>query len=475
MPTSIKTTYQSPFTQTDLNNFRKQGDPLADEVIDAFADQYGASIQELAEKLQNMIRMPAEEDILEVVKRFFPDDKNIQNALEKYFTQAVALPDWVDSKKLELGGHVFQDHLFTGFMVLGCASLPVCYVCQPDVKVLSFTRRLIDDAPKRLVETSQMVTDVMSTGGLRIEGNQLVGKGVQSILKIRLIHASIRHLLLHKERLLAEHTHSHEFSTDNFLLAYVYDQIQDQCNWYGDSKPGNWDINKDGIPINKEAVAETLLTFSYLILRGLSQIGVKLRPELQHAYLHSWNIAGYVLGVDEQFLKEFNSFEKADVIYKQIMERRRGKTQDGILLQQSLLEVFSDNASRLIPFGRILHVRRLAKLVTSIFISKEAFNDLGLKLSLYDHFVRIFVWLGIRFFGMLVNWRWFRWLSDYMFGRISQSLWDWREELSDEAQAADPHKTHTHDKTGVCNPLIIPQHLVATSHLADDYVKQANT
>ncbi len=453
-------TITSPFTQQQLDEFRRKGDPLADEVIDAFAKQYAGSIQELAEKLQNMIRMPADDNMPAIINQAFPEDETIRKALEKYFTEAVKLPDWIDSDKLKLGGHVFQDHLFTSFMVLGCASLPVCYVCSPDVKVLGFTRRLIDDAPKRLVETAQMVTDVMSTDGLKIENNQLAGKGIQSILKIRLIHAAVRHLLLHKERLLAAHDHNNNIDPDNFLLAYVFDTFQDQYNWYGNNKPDTWNEAQDGIPINKEALAETLLTFSYLILRGLDKIGVQLDSRQQEAFLHSWNIAGYVLGVDEAFLKEFSTYQKADVIYNQIIQRRLGKTQDGVLLQQSLLEVFSDNAGRLIPFGRILHVRRLARLVTSKLISEQCYTALGLKLSLYDRFVRLFIWMGVRTFGWFVNHGWLRPIADYMFGRIAQSLWDWRADFSDN------HQKHTHDKQGVCNPLVIPNHLIKTSYLS---------
>ncbi len=457
---NITNTTPSPFTQEQLDAFRRQGDPLADEVIDAFAAQYGGSIQELAEQLQNMIRMPTDDDILVAISQVFPDDENICKALEKYFTRAVIVPDWVDAEQLKMGGNVFQDHLFTSFMVLGCASLPICYVCRPDVKVLSFTRRLIDDAPKRLVETAQMVTDVMSSGGLKIEGGHLAGKGVQSILKIRLIHASIRHLLVHKEKILAAHAHADDINPDNFLLAYVFDSLQEQCNWYGDSKPDAWNEAEDGVPINKEALAETLLTFSYLILRGLEKIGVHLNVKQQNAFLHSWNIAGYVLGVDEAFLKAFNTYPSADAIYNQIIQRRFGKTQDGILLEQSLLEVFSDNAGRLIPFGRILHVRRLARLVSSKLISEECYTALGLKLSLYDRIVRMFIWMGVRTFGWFVNHGWLRPVADYMFGRIAQSLWDWRADFSDGPK-------QSHNKNGVCNPLVIPNHLIKTSHLSN--------
>jgi len=469
------TSYQTPFTTEMLDNFRKQGDELADEVINAFAKQYHGSIQELAEKLQNMIRMPMEEDVIKVLNEYFPEDETIRNALINYFDKATIIPDWVDTQKLELGGHVFQDHLFTSFMILGCSSLPICYVCSPDVKVLGYTRRLIDDAPKRLVETAQMVTDVMSTGGLSVKGKNLSGKGVQSVLKIRLIHASIRHLLLHKEQLLEEHQHESNVNPNNFLLAYVYDAIQDQCKWYGDSKPDVWNDKVDGQPINSEALAETLLTFSYLILRGFKKIGVQLTTEQENAFLHSWNIAGYVLGVKEDFLKQFSNYQQTDVIYKQIIKRRLGKTHDGYLLQQSLLEVFADNGSRLIPFGRILHVRRLARLITSKLITTEAYKALGLKLSLYDHFVRILVWLGIKLFALLVNLKFTRPFADYMFGKISQSLWDWRADFSDEDESKpSDHKGHTHDKNGVCNPLIIPNQLIASSHLSE-VASEANT
>lgn len=475
--TNLSNQHKSPFTEEMLDDFRNHGDVLADDVIDAFASQYGSSIQELAEKLQNMIRMPDDRDIIDVTKEFFPDNENIQKTLQNFFSQAIQLPDWVDADKLALGGKVFQDHLFTGFMVLGCASLPICYVCRPDVKVLSFTRRLIDDAPKRLVETSQMVTDVLSTDGLKIENQRLVGKGVQSILKIRLIHASVRHLMVHKESLLAEHDHDSEVDSKNFLLAYVLDSVRDDCTWYGKSTPDTWDLSKDGIPINKEALAETLLTFSFVIISGLKKIGVRLTPEQQNAYLHSWNIAGYVLGVDEAFLKEFNTYENTEVIYEQILKRRFGKTEDGILLQQSLLDVFSDNASRLIPFGlgHILHVGRLARLVTSKLISTDSYNALGLKLSLYDRFIRMLVWMGVRAFGWCVNQGWLRPFADYMFGYISKTLWDWRSDFTEEQKSAQPAMKHTHDKNGVCNPLILPPDLIKSSFLSSTVSNEANT
>ncbi len=448
----------SPFTDEMLNNFRQQGDPLADEVIDVFASQFDSSIELLVEKLINMFSLPVEGEILEEINNHFPDDEQIQNALKKYFTQAVIVPEWVDSEKLVRGTHVFQDHIFSSIMILGCASLPTTYVCQPDTKVLGFTRRLINNAPKRLIETAQMVTDMMAENGLSIHENKLSGKGVQSILKIRLIHASVRHLMLHKEKLVSKHAQP---DSENYLLAYVYDSLQDQCNWSGHKKPDAWDVKTDGIPINNEALAIILLTFSYTILKGLKTIGVKLTPQNTEAYLHSWNVVGYLLGVDEVFLNEFTQYNKTEQIYEQIMDRRRGNSHDGVLLEQALLGAFSETARRTIPtpFAQLLHVKRVARLITSKLISKKSYTALNLELGFYDRIVRFFVWTGVRFFGFLVNYKFLRTLSNIVFSRIAKTLWDWRKDF--------PDKKQQHLKRGGHKPLIIPDTLVRTSYLSE--------
>jgi len=78
----------------------------------------------------------------------------------------------------------------------------------------------------------------------------------------------------------------------------------------------------------------------------------------------------------------------------------------------------------------------------------------------------------------LVNFKITRPFADYMFGRIAQSLWDWRADLEDDNEhshdSSNNHSKHTHDKEGVCNPLIIPHHLIASSHLSTS-TNEANT
>lgn len=452
----MTTPTQSPFTNEMLDAYRKQGDPLADEVIEAFASQHGSSIKELTDKLQDIARMPLRDEMHDVIHEQFPHDEVVCNALEKYYAQATLAPGWLNAEKLKIGGHVFQDHIFSSFMMLACSSLPDCYACKPDVKVLSFTRRLVDKAPKRIVETAQMVTDVMSSGGLYLEDGHIKGKGIQSALKVRLLHACVRYLLLNKEQLNHDHCHEKDLNPDNFFSAYIHDSVQEQCQWDGDKKPSPWNVKEDGTPLNAEALAGVLLTFSYSILSGLKTIGVTLNKRQQNAYLHSWNIVGHVLGVDEKFLKQYDTYKKAEVVYNQILDRRRGKTEDGMLLQQSLFKVFSLTTSKVIPFhlDKILPINRIPKLTTSILISKKSFTALGLKLSLLDHFIRIFVWLWLKLLGLLVNLGALRWLSDIVFKYLAKTLWDWREDIEENKEIKS---------------LKIPKELIATSHLCKKY------
>ncbi len=432
----------TPFSHDMLDQYRQQGDVLADTVIATFASEYQSSVETLLDKMENMIRLPADEYMTQHIRHAFADNPAICQALETYFEEATTVPDWLDPAQLLQGTRVFQDHVFSSIIILGCASLPTTYVCWPEVKVLGFTRRLIDDAPRRLVETAQMITDVMGEHNLQIMDGQLHGKGVQSILKIRLIHAAVRYLFQHRDDLLHQHGHDTPLR-QNTLSCYLSKQEQQQCRWHGEQQPESWDNQQDGVPINQESLAIILLTFSYTILRGLHTIGVRLPQQQQDAYIHSWNVVGHLLGVDEQFLLAFNNYPACEQVYQQIMQRRRRHSEDGHLLEDALLNAFVINAVNLTPFARLLHVRRLARLITTLLIEKESQQALCLKLSPYDRLVRFFVWMGLRSFGFLVNHKIVRPLANFMFGRIARSLWDWRNELpTDDVRSATGRPLH---------------------------------
>jgi hypothetical protein len=121
----------------------------------------------------------------------------------------------------------------------------------------------VDPLARRLMETAQMVVNVLSPGGLTRNG-----RGVVTLQKVRLIHASIRYFLKHGQA------------------------------------GAPWDSPLLGEPINQEDLTGTLMSFGPVILSGLKKLGMNLTDQDTTAWIHCWNVTGHLLGIDESFLPD---------------------------------------------------------------------------------------------------------------------------------------------------------------------------
>ena len=121
--------------------------------------------------------------------------------------------------------------------LLACASLPQCYVMKYGTEVLAYTKFLQVEPTRRIRETAQMVMDVMVPGGL-----EPGGRGVRATMKVRVMHAIVRHMVMNDPRAAAN-------PSDPELRA------------------------KFGLPINQEDMVYTLMTFSYVVIEGFRTMG----------------------------------------------------------------------------------------------------------------------------------------------------------------------------------------------------------
>jgi uncharacterized protein (DUF2236 family) len=160
------------------------------------------------------------------------------------------------------GERLFAEHGPEVLMLLCCYSLPSSYAARKGVQVLHRTAYLAKRPNRRLFETAQFIVDVLSPGGLGPSG-----RGVRTAQKVRLMHAAIRHLI----------------RADT-------------------SVP--WDANDLGVPINQEDLLGTLMTFTWLILDGLSRLGIRLTPQEQQAYLETWLAVGQLMGIEPRLLPQ---------------------------------------------------------------------------------------------------------------------------------------------------------------------------
>lgn len=271
------------YTDAYLDSMRAVGDPAADAVITAL---YSAG-DEAVQQANLLLRELVDNDDIPA--------QSLPASLRDFLAETQA-PSWASQQAIEEGCLLFLRHGPQMITLLNVYSLPLTYTAKKGVQVLARTNRLNSNPTRRIVETAQMVIDVMSPGGLALDPHKF-GSGVRSAQKVRLMHAAIRHLI----------------------------QTRDP----------SWHL-ADGVPINQEDMAGTLLTFSTAILDGLERMGVHLKRQEQEAYYHCWRVIGHFMGVQAALRPE--DLVDARALADRMLTRQEGACPEGQQLTQSLIK-----------------------------------------------------------------------------------------------------------------------------------------
>ena len=186
------------------------------------------------------------------------DPGSLPPALNELLASVAEFPDWVDWARVDRGCHLFHRAGFAGGLVLGLRSLTYGYAAPAGNKPLVFSGRLAERAPRRLAETARFVAAVSEPGGLRERG-----EGFAITLKVRLMHAQVRCLLL---------------------------------------RSGRWDAARWSGPINQHDMLGTILLFSQVFLDGLRLLGLRISREEGDDFIHMWRVIGWLIGVDQDLL-----------------------------------------------------------------------------------------------------------------------------------------------------------------------------
>lgn len=217
--------------------------------------------------------------------------------LETYYRDYANLPQWADCEAMNRGAELFGRYGPQIVVSLFCNALPACYCCAKGAEVLAKTGRMLHKDhsdfkryTNRVMETAQFIMNVMAPDAMT------KGDGVNTILQIRLIHASIRFYLKHAE-----------FDSERF-----------------------------GLPINQQDLVGTLMSFSYISLDTLDKLGVRLRPQQQNDFIHLWNVIAYVLGIEESLIPQ--SYQQAKLATETILSLEQAPSDSGVLLTKSLVQ-----------------------------------------------------------------------------------------------------------------------------------------
>jgi hypothetical protein len=197
---------------------------------------------------------------------------NAPPAIRDLLDEAAEVPAWVDWSTCDRGGEMLMRVGVLGGAVLGSHSLVLGYASPGGNKPLVLSGRLKEQALTRLNETARFVQAVSRPGGMRPFAD-----GWQITLKVRLIHAQVRRMIL---------------------------------------RSGKWDEGAWGAPINQHDMAGTTLLFSIAIMDGLRKLGVRIDSAEAERYIHLWRWVGRVIGVDQALLpaSEADATRLADLI-----------------------------------------------------------------------------------------------------------------------------------------------------------------
>jgi hypothetical protein len=301
----------------------------------------------------------------------------ISAPLQAYLQAGQRLPEWADRARIERAETLFTDYGALSVTLLFCSSLPECYVIPDLAAVLHVTGQLEKHTEHRIRSTGAMIFPVMMKGGLTDPS----GGGIAQILKVRMIHATIRNLILRGSPDEAMRVLGFRQNTIGAGVVPPLPGLLGVNDMHQALFAHGWKTGEEGLPCNQEELAYTLLTFSYVFLRSMRKLGLGLPRADEEAYLHAWNVAGHVLGIERELMA--NTMEEAESLYGCMQARGRADLQPDSAHRHDLTpdprprlgHALMNAMSRVIPLSI---AKPFPQLMTCYLCGKDSSRDLGL-------------------------------------------------------------------------------------------------
>lgn len=322
-----------PWSDSQLNDFRLEGDPLADAVIDRILENDGpVSCTKLFHRIIRNIESPLDE-----IEKYAPE----------FLDSTERLPVWVNKSDVQLCQEMFLRHGRKFLTILYFKSLPLLYYNHKGAEVLVTTARLIHRADRsdiyarRIAETGKFLLYVLKPN--RLDPGTI---GIRTIQKVRLIHAFNR----------------------GFLVR------------------GQWDTGTFGLPINQEDMVMTLMCFNLILLEGLKQFGISESRERRDGFYKTWLGIGALMGVVPELLPE--NQQSGRQLLEKILRRHGKESKAGNELTRALIIFAKNYMPKWIVNAPEAFIRYFDPEVATELLGKR--NGNLFNRSLFPHFLRIF-------------------------------------------------------------------------------------
>ncbi|KAJ3189490.1 hypothetical protein HDU85_003121 [Gaertneriomyces sp. JEL0708] len=230
--------------------------------------------------------------------------------------EARTVPDWVDWDIVNHGREVYWKHVFAIQSVLLYGSLAGGFSIPRVNDVLLATgylshRRHIN---RRLLQTGKMVHDSM------YHGLQPGSEGWRSVLRVRLLHASVRHRMSQRMAPLKN--------------------------------------SEETVVINQADLIGTLLGFQASVVAGLTRMWTYMSPADRESYTHLWRYIGYLVGVDERYNPLQYGFDQTLAALREYLELYFLPDRTSSQLSTTLLSSLSEAPKNPTPYSLAVALSR---------------------------------------------------------------------------------------------------------------------
>ncbi len=230
------------------------GDPLAEAMT--------ADLAELGEgESTRLIQAAMENEGKEALR-------NAPASLRKFFKEAETPPEWLNYAAFAPGVRMFHRHSSV-ILAAFVAGVLIEGFTTNIAKSFFITGRVRDQGVRRLGQNNRHMTEIFLPGGL-----YRTGDGWKLSVRIRILHARLRHLLNSSEE---------------------------------------WTTEAWGVPISAAHLGYAISAFSARLLLHMKTLGADYTPEEHASFMAIWRYSGHLMGIPKTIL--FHDADEALRLY----------------------------------------------------------------------------------------------------------------------------------------------------------------
>ena len=267
------------------------GDPLGEEMTD---DLSKFNPEEASILIQNAMDNEGEEAL-----------RDAPASLRKFFKEVEALPEWLDYSAFAPGVRMFHRNsqvILAAFV----AGVLIEGFTTNIAKSFFITGRVRDQGVRRLGQNNRHMMEIFLPGGLYRDGD-----GWKLSVRIRIVHAQLRHLL---------------------------------------SRSEEWDTEAWGAPISAAHLGSAISAFSARLLKHMKTLGAQYNDEEYDSFMAVWRYSGYLMGIPETIL--FRDADEALRLWEIALTCEPDSPSESVVMAHSLVNSAPLIAGRTEPKDR---------------------------------------------------------------------------------------------------------------------------